>query len=293
MKFSEIVRLIRNIFSCFERKFVSGPFIVQEKNFEVLSIGTKEQAVEKAIGKGEIDSEYDDCYFKSHKELGVQIRYSSKEKKMQDIFYYNNEAGKEDYSIASVSTDKGVSWGWSVEMVMKAYGKPPVDYSGENWRRISYEGMSFRWLNGQLVSISVPGDPLIVAGVGYGRIKVGETKEVVEQDLLKMDRRKKTYDDVCFVSYPSDGLEISYDTVTGKVVAIFFYNNMRGYNGYEAHHAITQKGIGWGATIEMVTSAYGNPKFDYSKGDLRRLAFDGIDFIWECGRLVRMGIPGK
>lgn len=293
MKLSELWKLIKNIFLCFERQCALGPYIVHEKGCEILRVGAKEEEVESAIGKGEIDidGEFDDCYFKSYKGLGVQIRYSKRENKIQSIFYYNNEIDCDDYSVALISTDKGVNWSWSVEMVMMAYGKPPIDYDGENWRRISYEGMSFRWLNGRLVSIFVPGDSLIVAGVGCGRIKIGEEQEVVELEL-KVGKPKKIYDDVYFVRYLYDGLEISYDVVGGKVVAIFFYNKMRGYKGYEAHGAVTQKGIGWSASVEEVISSYGKPKLDHARGDLRRVAFDGIDFIWEGGRLVRMGIPG-
>ncbi len=291
MTLGEAYRLIRVFFSLIGRQSSSGPFVVQEKNLEVLRVGAQEQLVEKAIGNGEVCGKYNDCYFKSYKGRGVQVRYSS-EGRVEGIFYYNNESGYEDFSIASVSTDKGATWGWSVEMVMKAYGKPPIDYSGENWRRISYEGMSFRWLNGQLVSISVPGDPLIVAGVGHGRIKIGEAKEIVELGLM-VGGPKKSYGDVYFVSYPYDGVEISYDTAASRVVAIFFYNKMRGYGSYETYHGVTQKGIDWGATVEMVESVYGKPKVDFSKRGFRRLAFDGIDFIWERGRLVRMGISGR
>jgi len=59
--------------------------------------------------------------------------------------------------MASVKTDKGIDWNSSPEEVIKAYGKPAEDYSGPGWRRMVFDGIDFRFENGVMVRIGIPG----------------------------------------------------------------------------------------------------------------------------------------
>jgi hypothetical protein len=76
-------------------------------------------------------------------------------------------------------------------------------------------------------------------------------------------------------------------------VAIFFYNKQHRYENLATPPVKTEKGIDWSASPEQVKKAYGKPKEKYIGRDWRRIVFEGIDFRWENGVLVRIGIPGK
>jgi len=51
-----------------------------------------------------------------------------------------------------------VDWKSSPNDVIKAYGKPKEDYKGEGWRRMVFDGIDFRWENGVMVRIGIPGN---------------------------------------------------------------------------------------------------------------------------------------
>jgi hypothetical protein len=53
------------------------------------------------------------------------------------------------------------------------------------------------------------------------------------------------------------------------------------------------KGIDWNSTIDDVKNLYGHPSEDFLDGNSGRLVFPGIDFRFENGKLVRIGIPGR
>ncbi|TVM01561.1 MAG: hypothetical protein CV087_10700 [Candidatus Brocadia sp. WS118] len=71
------------------------------------------------------------------------------------------------------------------------------------------------------------------------------------------------------------------------------YNRQHGYENFETFQGKTDHGIDWSSTPEQVIKAYGKPKEEYIRVGWRRMAYEGIDFCWENGVMVRIGITAK
>jgi hypothetical protein len=135
-------------------------------------------------------------------------------------------------------------------------------------------------------------EPVIVPGKGWGKVVVGNTRQVVEAVISEGVNRRK-FDDVYFIDYPMKGIQVSYTNKEDKVHAIYFYNRQRGYEKFAQAAVKTEKGIYWTSSPDDVISAYGKPVEDHSGFGWRRIVFDGIDFRFEKGVMVRIGVPGK
>ena len=133
--------------------------------------------------------------------------------------------------------------------------------------------------------------PKIIAGEGWGPVRVGAPSKVVDAFLGK-GQRENSYNDAYFKQYAPKGVQVSFDSSTDTVHAIFFYNGQRGDEQMGLFCGQTAKGIGWQSSVEDVKNAYGKPIADYSGmdwgGKWQRLGFTGIDFRFE-----RIGIPGN
>ena len=138
-------------------------------------------------------------------------------------------------------------------------------------------------------------DPLIVAGRGWGDVHVGATRSAVEKVLGagEGDEGSKYLDGVYFREYPDKGVQVSFTHKENTVVAIFFYNKQHRYENLVTAPVKTDKGIDWSASPDQVKKAYGKPKANYSGSGWRRMVFEGIDFRWENGVMVRIGIPAN
>lgn len=134
--------------------------------------------------------------------------------------------------------------------------------------------------------------PPIVAGKGWGTVLLGADRKTVES-TFGAGKNEKRYDDVYFIDYPTKGFQISYGNKDDIVTAVFFYNRQRGQKHFETFQGRTDRGVGWAASPDDVLKVYGKPTADYSGEAWRRLAFAGIDFRWENGVMVRIGVPGQ
>jgi hypothetical protein len=137
--------------------------------------------------------------------------------------------------------------------------------------------------------------PDIVAGQGWGAVRLDASKRTIEKALGKFPEIDPV-GDVYFVEYADQGIQLSFATKTNKVVAIFFYNKQLRKDHFSTFAGKTSKGIDWNSTEAEVIEAYGKPKEDYSGGYSvmwRRMVYDGIDFRFENNIMVRIGIPGK
>lgn len=132
---------------------------------------------------------------------------------------------------------------------------------------------------------------LIIAGKGWGKVSLGATRNVV--DIVVGESQNRTsFDDVYFLDYPAKGIQISFynnDTLR----AVFFYNGQLRYENFATFKGNTDKGIDWRSSANDVINAYGKPKEDHNGNGWRRLVFDGIDFRWENGVMVRIGVTEK
>ena len=136
----------------------SQPVIVAGKGWGQIAMGNKRSVVESVLGSGEQRSNYKDDYFYDYPTTGMQVLYLNKDDTVEAIYFYNKQHRYENFAIASVKTDKGIDWSASPDQVKKAYGKPKANYSGSGWRRMVFEGIDFRWENGVMVRIGIPGN---------------------------------------------------------------------------------------------------------------------------------------
>jgi hypothetical protein len=135
-------------------------------------------------------------------------------------------------------------------------------------------------------------DTRIVEGFGWGAVHVGASLQTV-QAVLGTGTPSDEFSDVHFVEYRTRGIEISFDRSDDKVHAIFFYNHQQGNGQFGVFCGKTDKGINWNSTVDEVGNAYGHPSANFLQGNSGRLQFSGIDFRFENGRLVRIGVPGR
>lgn len=140
-----------------------------------------------------------------------------------------------------------------------------------------------------------PKEDLIVAGSGWGNVRVDAKREEVEKILGKGEGEEghKALEGVYFRQYLEKGIQVSYTHKENKVEAIFFYNKARRYENMATAPVKTDRQIDWKSTYEDVKKAYGEPKEDYSGEVGRRVVFEGIDFRFENNVMVRIGIPGN
>lgn len=119
--------------------------------------GTPRKQLERVIGKGVPDSNFEDVYFVEYPAYGVQASFDNKTNKVHVIFLY--PGASDEILRSTVKTSKGIDWNSSEEDVLAAYGKPLQDYSDESksWRRLEYPGFDFKFGGGQLVRIGVLG----------------------------------------------------------------------------------------------------------------------------------------
>lgn len=138
----------------------SESVLITDNGWGTVSVGAKRKIIETVLGKGEHDGrKYDDVYFVEYPQKGIQISYTNKSDEAYAIFFYNKQTYYGDFVTAPVKTDKGITWSSSPEDVIKAYGKPPRDFSddtGNNaWRRLEYDKIDFLFEYGRMTRISV------------------------------------------------------------------------------------------------------------------------------------------
>jgi len=132
----------------------------------------------------------------------------------------------------------------------------------------------------------------IVQGVGWGAVHVGADLKTIKATLGEGHPGQK-YSDVSFVEYRPQGIEISFNNSDKTVHAIYFYDRQQDSGQFGIFCGQTDKGINWMSTVDDVKRIYGHPAAEFMDGNSGRLAFTGIDFRFENGRLVRIGVPGR
>ena len=158
---TSLVILLLTLFPVFgggyQSKPDSEPVIVAGKGWGKVAMGNKRALVESVVGPGVQRSNFDDDYFFDYPTKGIQVSYLNKVDTVDAIFFYNKQHRYEHFAVAPVKTDKGIDWNSSPDDIIKAYGKPVEDYSGTGWRRMVFDGIDFRFENGVMVRIGIPG----------------------------------------------------------------------------------------------------------------------------------------
>jgi hypothetical protein len=140
------------------------------------------------------------------------------------------------------------------------------------------------------------GQPKIVAGEGWGPVRIGATFKTVDA-FLGPGRPKNELSDVYFKDYPAKGIQISFKNGSDKVEAIFFYNRQSTSPEFEVFCGQVEKGVDWRSSVLDVKRAFGEPIAEFagsdSGGTWKRIVFAGIDFRFENEKMVRIAIPGS
>jgi len=137
--------------------------------------------------------------------------------------------------------------------------------------------------------------PTIVAGEGWGPVRMGAASKTVDP-FLGDGQPGSRYSDVYFKDYPRKGVQVSFENTSNTVHAIYFYNGQRDGRRIGVFCGHTNSGINWQSSVDEVKKTYGHPTAEFSGADSggtwQRLVFAGIDFRFENGMMVRIGIPG-
>jgi hypothetical protein len=171
------------------------------------------------------------------------------------------------------------------------YGKSPQQLEKERTElEARYYRKALSYLGGKT------NNNVITAGKGTSLFAIGESRDNVHRKI-GLPSSIKQYSDVIFEDYRNSGTQISYDNITNRVKAIFYFNNQNGYNKFAKYIGMTSRGITWINTVDDVTAIYGRPIDDNRGKDrgisYRRLTYAGIDFRFENGKMVRIAVPGN
>src|SRR5260370_3946134 len=170
----------------------------------------------------------------------------------------------------------------------------PAD--GDNWCKELLEGK--RETPVEAVQASCREDeaqPTILAGEGWGPVRLRAASKTVDAflgDGQKGSRDSSSY----FKEYPRKGIQVLFENTNNTVNAIYFYNGQRDSGRFDVFCGPTNTGLNCQSSLDEWKKAYGRPTAEFSganAGDTwQRLVFEGIDFRFENGKLVRIGIPG-
>jgi hypothetical protein len=140
------------------------------------------------------------------------------------------------------------------------------------------------------------GQPQIIAGEGWGPVRIGVASKTVDA-FLGEGRRSRKYAHVYFKNYELKGVQVSFENDSDTVHNMYFYNQQRDSPEFRVFCGQVDKGINWQSSVDDVKKAYGQPTAELSDTYLgvtsKRLVFEGIDFRFENEKMVRIGIPGN
>ena len=138
------------------------PKIVAAEGWGAVRIGASSTSVDAFLGAGQPSSRYSDTRFEDYAPKGIQVLFENTGNTVHAIYFYNGQRGDDKFGVFCGRTDRGISWHSSAEEVKRAYGGPTAEYSGTDsggtWQRLVFAGIDFRFENGKLVRIGVPGD---------------------------------------------------------------------------------------------------------------------------------------
>jgi hypothetical protein len=137
------------------------PKIIAGVGWGTVHVGAAQKDVESLLGTGSGDGPTATYLYENFTDRGVQVMFQRPSNTVKAVFFYNGQRGNPEYSPFCGGTDKGINWQSSIDDVKKAYGQPIEEFSGnssgESWNRIRFDGIDFRFEDGHMVRISVPG----------------------------------------------------------------------------------------------------------------------------------------
>lgn len=139
---------------------------------------------------------------------------------------------------------------------------------------------------------------IVIAGVGWGKIVIGEKKVRINQIFGKpMPKLIFTDNNVNAESYDNLGLEVLYNDKNNTVEYIGFNrkDTEQGFYTFKGNTFLgrTDKDISMNSSVNDVIKAYGEPIKNYKGKSWQRLVYDGISFKFSNNRMVHIGVSKK
>ena len=108
--------------------------------------------------KGQISYEFPIDYHVDYPEFGMQVVYTNPEHKVKTIFFFNGDDDSDHLIPFPYHMVEKINWDSSKNHVRKILGRG-VEYKGKklfnNWVRMVYNGIDFRFIGNRMVRISV------------------------------------------------------------------------------------------------------------------------------------------
>lgn len=137
--------------------------LVYGEGWSGLRVGDGSVDLVTALGEPDTIEDIGDSQFYYYASKGLYLNVDPYLDRIVAFYFFDGGTDTpEGFSaFGYMTTDAGISWSTDVDDVLDVYGVPVHDFSGVDggvaWRRLSYPGMSFRFEDGNLRTISIPG----------------------------------------------------------------------------------------------------------------------------------------
>ena len=127
----------------------------------LVRIGAAAKTVDAFLGEGRSERKYSHVSYKDYPLKGIQVAFENDSGTVHNIYFYNGQVDKPEFGVFCGQVDRGINWQSSVDDVKRAYGQPTAEFSGTDsavtWKRLVFDGIDFRFENGKMVRIGIPG----------------------------------------------------------------------------------------------------------------------------------------
>lgn len=190
-------------------------------------------------------------------------------------------------------------------LVSKGYGssKPSLSFLDDTRNdRVEYIVLKSGLTVKETAAPAKPSENAIVAGNGWGKVRLGATKVEIESVLGKPEiSSKDTFNPVeSYATFYSKGLVVIYTTADMRAIRLRFIGNAALYGAkpseFRSFSGIPDKGLSWGSTSAQVLAAYGTPQKreayqDFlTKLEIANLYYQDIHFIFKGDKLFQINL---
>lgn len=129
--------------------------IIEGQGWKSVILGATRDSIDQELGKPKKISDFKDVYFGEYYSQGIEINYDKSTDRARAIFFYHSDIDNPEFNNFNKETDRNIGFKSMAEDVINIYGEPFKDFEEDNWRRIEYGDIDFRFVNGKMVRISV------------------------------------------------------------------------------------------------------------------------------------------
>lgn len=190
-------------------------------------------------------------------------------------------------------------------LVSKGYGssKPSLLFADDPRNdRVEYIVLKSGLILKDAPSPAKPSENAIVAGKGWGKVRLGATKDEIESVLGKPEiSSKDTFNPAeSYATFYSKGLVVIYTTADMRAIRLRFIGDAMLYGAkpseFKSFAGTPDKGLAWGATSAQVLASYGAPEKREAYPDFRtkveivNLYYRDIHFIFKGDKLFQINL---